>query len=111
MEQVGVWGLRQRRLGNLSEGQRQRVLIARALAGEPKLLLLDEPTASIDAEAEAAINHLLGELYRSIAIIMVSHDLQLLKSHVDRIIYVNRRLQPVVGDLDLSLGRFLQLGH
>jgi zinc transport system ATP-binding protein len=110
MEQVGVWGLRQRRLGNLSEGQRQRVLIARALAGEPKLLLLDEPTASIDAEAEAAINHLLGELYRSIAIIMVSHDLQLLKSHVDRIIYVNRRLQPVEGDLDMPIGRFFGLG-
>lgn len=111
MEQMGVWELRQRRLGNLSEGQRQRVLIARAVAGEPRLLLLDEPTASVDGEAEAAISEVLGRLHKAITIIMVSHDLELLKSHVDRIIYVNRRLQPVVGDLDLSLGRFLQLGH
>jgi zinc transport system ATP-binding protein len=111
MEQMGIWELRQRRLGNLSEGQRQRVLIARALAGEPRLLLLDEPTASVDAEAEAAITQVLGSLRKSITIIMVSHDFRLLKSHVDRIVYVNRRLRPVPGDLDMSIGSVLQLGH
>ncbi|NMB46436.1 MAG: ABC transporter ATP-binding protein [Firmicutes bacterium] len=94
MQRVGVWGLRHRRLGSLSEGQRQRVLIARALAVEPRLMVLDEPTASIDPTAEQAISQLLRELYRSTTIVMVSHDLELLNSHADRLLYVNRQLLP-----------------
>ena len=111
MEQVGVWDLRQKRLGNLSEGQKQRVLIARALAGEPRLLLLDEPTASVDAEAERAVVQVLRKLRKSMTIIMVSHDLQLLKDLVDRIVYVNRKLRWISEDSDTSLSSFLQLGN
>lgn len=94
MEQVGVWELCRQRLGSLSEGQRQRVLIARALAGEPRLLVLDEPTASVDSAAEERISRVLEKLRRSITIIMVSHDLELLKCHADRLVYVNRQLLP-----------------
>ena len=95
MEQVGVWELRQQRLGDLSEGQRQRVLIARALASEPKLLVLDEPTASVDFAAEETISALLRRLHGSITIMMVSHDLELLGSHADRLVFVDRQVLPI----------------
>lgn len=99
MEQVGVGELRQRRLGSLSEGQKQRVLIARALATRPRLLILDEPTASVDSLAGQAISKLLEELRKSITIVMVSHDLELLSSHADRLFHVNQKLVPFQGQL------------
>ena len=94
MEQVGVWHLKQRRLGSLSEGQRQRVLLARALVTEPRLLVLDEPTASVDPVAEQEIMRLLGEMRENMTVIMVSHDLELLTSCVSRLVYVNRQVAP-----------------
>jgi zinc transport system ATP-binding protein len=107
MEQMGVWELSQQRLGNLSEGQRQRVLIARALAAEPRLLVLDEPTASVDSKAEGKISLVLEKLRRSITIVMVSHDLGLLKCHADRLIYVNRELLPFEGGKTAFTGKFM----
>lgn len=93
MEDVGVWSLTNRRLGSLSEGQQQRVLLARALATRPRLLILDEPTASVDKVAEKEIARLLRELRRHITIVMVSHDLELLDECVDRLVYVNGQLE------------------
>ena len=92
MEEAEIYDLRNRRFGLLSGGQKQRVLIARALVGKPELLLLDEPTASIDGRVEQDIYELLKRLNEKAAIILVSHDLGFISTYVNRVACVNRRL-------------------
>ena len=92
MRRVEVFDLRNQQLGTLSGGQRQRVLIARALASNPRLLLLDEPTASIDTRAERDIYNLLKELNKQTTIILVTHDLGFVSQYVTRVACLNRRL-------------------
>jgi zinc transport system ATP-binding protein len=94
---VGLSDLRNRAFGSLSGGQAQRALIARALVAEPQLLLLDEPTASVDAQAEEHIYTLLRNLRGTIATVMVTHDLQAAIEQVDRVLCVQHSvvdLQP-----------------
>ena len=81
-----------RHISELSGGQRQRVFIARALASEPKILLLDEPTASIDKEMQENIYHFLRELNRKMTIVLITHDIGVLSSNVGRIACLNRYL-------------------
>lgn len=90
LERVGLLSKCHQPFGTLSGGEAQRTLIARALTSEPELLLLDEPTASIDYEAEQKIYALLEELKKEITILMVTHDLQALVGKVDKMICVNR---------------------
>jgi zinc transport system ATP-binding protein len=92
LEQVGIADLADRRIGRLSGGQRQRALVARALASDPELLLLDEPTASMDGPAQSALYELLTELNKSRPIMVVSHDLSIVGQHVNCIACVNRCL-------------------
>ena len=75
LERMGVEALASRPMGELSQGQRQRVLIARALASEPKVLLLDEPLASIDPETRDMLLKELAALRSRMTVIMVSHDI------------------------------------
>jgi zinc transport system ATP-binding protein len=84
--------LRHRQIGKLSGGQQQRVLIARALVAQPKLLLLDEPTASVDAEIKREMYELLQELNTQMTIVMVSHDIGVIAQYVKTIACLNRRL-------------------
>ena len=84
--------LADRSMKNLSGGQRQRVLIARALACDARLLLLDEPTASVDPGAERSLTNLLHKLNQHIAIVVVSHDVAFVSTHLKRVACLNRRL-------------------
>lgn len=92
LAEVGLSAFRNQAFGNLSGGQKQRALIARALASNPQLLLLDEPTASVDNDAEAEILKLLRSLKGKMTILMVTHDLQTAIDHVDRLFVVQRDL-------------------
>jgi zinc transport system ATP-binding protein len=87
-----VEDLAARPINRLSGGQLQRVLIARALATEPELLLLDEPTAHVDSRAEHGLFDLLAGLRQRMTIVIVSHDVGLVSRHVDRIACLNRTL-------------------
>jgi zinc transport system ATP-binding protein len=84
--------LERRAWSTLSGGQRQRVLIARALVAEVDLLLLDEPTAGVDTHREEELLDLLGELNAELPIVMVTHDLPLVAAHMDRALWVDRRV-------------------
>jgi zinc transport system ATP-binding protein len=76
----------------ISGGQRQRALIARALCIDPELLLLDEPTANIDPEVEKNLLEILQDLNKRMTILMVSHDIGFVSQVVERVICVNRRV-------------------
>lgn len=88
MEITGVAHLAHRKIGQLSGGERQRVHIARAVCQEPQILLLDEPTASLDPAHQIRIMDLMDSLRasRDMAVIMVSHDLNIAAMYADRIL-------------------------
>jgi ABC-type Mn2+/Zn2+ transport system ATPase subunit len=92
LESVGLATIAEQRFAALSGGQKQRVLIARALATEPRLLLLDEPTAGVDAEATAAIMDVLRRLNRheGLTVVLVTHQLRMLAGLTNAVLWVER---------------------
>jgi zinc transport system ATP-binding protein len=84
--------LADRQIGKLSGGQLQRVLIARALAVEPQLLLLDEPTASLDERIGHSIWELIEKLSHELTVVLVSHDIGAISRYVRSVACLNRRL-------------------
>ena len=89
---VGMESFAQTKIGLLSGGQRQRVMIARALYNEPKLLILDEPTSSIDVTGQKQIYELLKELSKTITIMVVSHDMSIIVEYATKVAHINKKL-------------------
>jgi len=92
LETVEMLDFKDRQIGELSGGQLQRVLLARALVRNPKLLLLDEPTSHIDPEMQKSFYELLLKLRKKMAIVLVTHDIGAVSSYVENIACLNRKL-------------------
>ncbi|MFN8498111.1 MAG: metal ABC transporter ATP-binding protein [Anaerolineae bacterium] len=93
LARVGLAELAERQIGQLSGGQQQRVFLARALAQEARLLLLDEPFTGLDAIAEATIFEILADLQREgRAILVATHDLNTVMHHFETVIALNKRI-------------------
>ncbi len=93
LQTVGMEAYRDRPVTRLSAGQQQRVLIARALATDPELLILDEPTVGVDVEAQEQFYGLLHRLNREgVTLVLVSHDIGVVAREVTRLACLNRRL-------------------
>jgi len=92
MERTGVLPFARRSMRELSGGERQRVLIARALAQQPKVMLLDEPTAFLDIKYQKAVFDLITDLNREegIAVVTVTHDLNLAALYCENLLLLSR---------------------
>jgi zinc/manganese transport system ATP-binding protein/zinc transport system ATP-binding protein len=90
MARIGIDGLRRRHIRELSGGQQQRVFLARALVSEPRLLLLDEPTAGVDIKTRDDVLHLLDELnHAGLTIVLTTHELNAVAAHLPWVVCVN----------------------
>lgn len=92
LTQVGMAEFSERKIASLSGGQRQRVMIARALCASPQILLLDEPTSSIDIAGQRDIYELLKVLNQSITIVVVSHDISVILEYANKVAHINKHL-------------------
>ncbi|RME99054.1 MAG: metal ABC transporter ATP-binding protein [Chloroflexi bacterium] len=93
LELVGMAHLSQRQIGELSGGQQQRVFIARALAQEAELILMDEPLTGLDVKSQEDIFTIIGSLReRNVTILVATHDLNLAAERFDRLMLLNQRI-------------------
>jgi zinc transport system ATP-binding protein len=92
LEKIGIESLKNRKICDLSGGEFQKTMIARALVNNPKLLLLDEPTSNIDVSSRKNIYDILNELNKETTIVMVSHDMLAISSNVKNIACINKTL-------------------
>ena len=94
LERVDMAHIKNRQLVSLSGGELARVLLARALAAAPQLLVLDEPLAGVDIAGEAALYHLIAEIRDELGcgVLLVSHDLHVVMAQASRVICLNRHI-------------------
>ncbi len=94
LRQVEMYDFKDRIIGDLSGGQQQRVFIARALAGQPDVIFLDEPMAGVDVQAQDQFYHLLKKLNHELelTLVFISHDIEAVVNEVTEIAFVNRAL-------------------
>jgi zinc/manganese transport system ATP-binding protein len=91
LERLGLSGLADRHIRELSGGQQQRVFLARAMIGDPEILLLDEPTSGVDLKTRDEILHLLADLNRAgMTVILTTHELNTVAAHLPWVVCVNR---------------------
>ena len=115
LHEVGLDDCAERPFADLSGGQRQRALIAQAVAAAPRLLLLDEPCANIDADGSQTIHRLLKRLNERLTIVMVSHNLGLVEVSARHVICVNHTADmhrlAEVSAADQQKGDWVHLSH
>lgn len=94
LRQVDMLGFKNRRIGDLSGGQQQRIFIARALAAEPEVIFLDEPTVGVDIKTQKQFYTLLRKLNRelNLTLILASHELDVVAHEATELVYINRTL-------------------
>jgi zinc transport system ATP-binding protein len=94
IDRVGLAAVADSPLRTLSGGMQQRAFIAKALAGQPSLLVLDEPTTGVDAESQESLAALLATLHRElgVTIVYVSHEFGAVERHVERLVLVRRTI-------------------
>jgi zinc transport system ATP-binding protein len=92
LERIGVSSLQNQAIGELSGGQMQKVLLARAIVSSPRLLILDEPNTFVDNQFEGELYEILKELHTEMAIMIVTHDVGTISSYVKTIACVNQNL-------------------
>jgi len=94
LKTVGLEDHQHKLITDLSGGERQKIFLARALAGQPTILILDEPMTDIDSDSRQSFYQLLKELNRTLnlTIVFVSHDIETIVREVDRVIYLNRQV-------------------
>lgn len=108
MQETETIRLAQRSIQSLSGGQMQRVLVARALASQPEILLLDEPTANIDLRAEKDIFDLFKTINERMSILIISHDISFVSDYINKVFCLNKTLvchntEPVTSETIHSL--------
>ncbi len=109
LEQVEMGEYSDRLITELSGGQQQRVFIARALASEPELLVLDEPTAGVDSESQEEFYQLLSKLAKShLTMLIVSHDIDVILNEVSQVACINKRLIFEGSPKTFVAGRYLE---
>ena len=107
LEKVGLSGFAQTKISELSGGQRQKAFIARALVSKCQLLILDEPTASLDSQSSVEIFELLNALHKGgVGVIVVCHDINLVLGYADKIAYLNKEL--ILHDNDKQKGALIK---
>jgi zinc transport system ATP-binding protein len=92
MKRLGIFELRNKQIGELSGGQLQKVLVARALISDPGILLLDEPTASLDVQVKKEIYSILKSLSEDVTVLIITHDIAEIFSYVKSVAYINKTL-------------------
>ena len=93
MGRLGIGDLARRHIRQLSGGQQQRVFLARALASEPAVLLLDEPTSGVDIKTRDDVLHLLDDLnHQGITVILTTHELNAVAAHLPRVVCINETI-------------------
>ncbi|MFX1511601.1 MAG: metal ABC transporter ATP-binding protein [Promethearchaeota archaeon] len=113
LDTVGMCEFSHRPIGHLSGGQQQKVMIARALAQKPDILLLDEPTAALDYRMKKSIMELLKQLHeKGLTILTIHHNIELLRKYCSRIALLNRQIiwtgLPDSAELDPIMERVFQ---
>ena len=94
LDELGISDLKHKLIGELSGGQLQRVLLARAIVNDPELLVLDEPTAALDPETRGRFYAMIADINRSrgVTVLLVTHDSGAIGEHASKMLYLDKKL-------------------
>lgn len=94
LEELGISDLKHKLIGELSGGQLQRVLLARAIVNDPELLVLDEPTAALDPETRGRFYAMIADINRSrgVTVLLVTHDSGAIGEHASKMLYLDKKI-------------------